>query len=173
MRDETAPRSDAVSGEKWVPPALGPRGEGWAALQTILLLWAAAAGLTGRPWPVGMKRWLAVAGLCLAPVGIVLLLGGSLQLGRQLTPYPKPVPAGTLRGAGLYASARHPIYGGVLLLLLSWSLLTSPTALVTWTAGAGFLEVKRRREEVWLRADHPEYAAYQRRVRRRFIPYVW
>jgi protein-S-isoprenylcysteine O-methyltransferase Ste14 len=34
------------------------------------------------------------------------------------------------------------------------------------------LEVKSRREERWLREKFPEYAAYQRRVRR-LIPFLY
>jgi protein-S-isoprenylcysteine O-methyltransferase Ste14 len=34
----------------------------------------------------------------------------------------------------------------------------------------GVLDAKAEREEAWLRAVHPGYAAYARRVRWRFLP---
>jgi protein-S-isoprenylcysteine O-methyltransferase Ste14 len=78
-----------------------------------------------------------------------------------------------LREAGLYGLARHPIYGGVLLLGLGWWLASSPLALLPMALLAGLFEAKSRREERWLVEHHPAYEDYRRRVRRRFIPYLW
>ncbi|MBK8233228.1 MAG: hypothetical protein IPK72_22280 [Candidatus Eisenbacteria bacterium] len=39
-------------------------------------------------------------------------------------------------------------------------------------AGWLFIEAKVRREEAWLRERFPDYAAYQRRVRK-LIPFVY
>jgi protein-S-isoprenylcysteine O-methyltransferase Ste14 len=33
--------------------------------------------------------------------------------------------------------------------------------------------LKARREESWLEQTHREYAAYRRRTRHKFIPFVW
>ncbi|MCX6364033.1 MAG: isoprenylcysteine carboxylmethyltransferase family protein, partial [Actinobacteria bacterium] len=113
------------------------------------------------------------AGVLAALGGAVLLVGGGAGLGRQLTPFPKPVAEGDLRQRGVYRLVRHPMYGGALLAVLGWALLSSPLALVPLGAAGAFLEAKRRREEAWLLEQHPDYAEYQRRVRRRFIPFVW
>jgi len=65
------------------------------------------------------------------------------------------------------------MYGGALLLLLGWALLSSPLALLPLGVAAVFLEAKRRREEAWLLQRYGGYAAYRLHVRRRFIPFVW
>lgn len=155
------------------PPALGPRGEGWVALQTALLLLALAAGALGPQWPDAVERPLLALGLAIGVPGAALLLGGALRLGAQLTPFPRPVEGGSLREGGVYALARHPIYGGVMLLALAWSLATSWLALGATALLAALFELKSRREELWLLEHHQAYAAYRERVRRRFIPWVW
>ena len=154
-------------------PALGRRGEGWVALQAALLAAIIATGLVGPAWPAGPRLWLALAASAAAAGGALLLVGGGLGLGGQLTAMPRPVPEGTVRQDGVYRLVRHPMYGGVLLLALAWSLVSSPATLVPWLVAAAFLEAKRRREEAWLLEQHPEYESYRRRVRHRFVPFVW
>jgi len=168
---------DAVSTEAGSPgsglPALGRRGEGWALGQLVLLGGAAAAGVCGASWPSTGRNTRAAAASVIALAGAGLLLGGGAGLGRQLTPFPKPVADGELRDDGVYGLVRHPMYGGALLGLFAWALVSSPVALAPFAAAAGFLEAKSRREEAWLVEQHSGYAAYRQRVRRRFVPYVW
>jgi protein-S-isoprenylcysteine O-methyltransferase Ste14 len=164
-----APSSD----ERTRLPALGRRGEGWVALQVALVAAAALAGTLGPRWPRGARRRLAVAGGFAAAGGTYLLAGGGAGLGRQLTPFPRPVAGAQLRRAGAYRLVRHPMYGGSLLLVLGWSLFTSPLTLLPLGASAAFLDAKRRREEAWLLEQHPDYAEYRDVVRRRFVPFVW
>ena len=114
-----------------------------------------------------------MAGGAAALAGILLLLGGGAGLGSQLTPFPRPVAGGELRRSGVYRFVRHPMYGGALLAMLGWALLSSPWALVPLTAAALFLDAKRRREEAWLVKSLAGYEDYRRQVRRRFIPFVW
>jgi protein-S-isoprenylcysteine O-methyltransferase Ste14 len=80
---------------------------------------------------------------------------------------------GELRRSGVYGFVRHPMYGGALLAMLGWALLSSPWALVPLAAAALFLDAKRRREEAWLVRSLAGYEDYRRQVRRRFIPFVW
>ncbi len=154
-------------------PSLGPRGEGWVALQGVLIAAALVAGVKGRRWPRATRRPRAAAALPLAVLGAGLFAAGARGLGDQVTPFPRPHAAGTLRREGAYALVRHPIYGGVLLLAWAWALLTSPVALVPALLGIPFLEAKRQREEAWLAEQHPDYQDYQSQVPRRFIPFVW
>ncbi len=154
-------------------PALGNRGGGWVALQVVLFAAAGAAGLLGGGWPEPARPWLWVAGGALGLGGVALALLGGAGLGSQLTPFPRPVATGELRQDGVYGLVRHPIYGGVLLILLGWSLVSSPLALVPFGLAVAFFEAKRRREEAWLLEQHPGYAAYCARVPRRFLPYLW
>jgi len=98
---------------------------------------------------------------------------GSPRLGRQLTVFPRPAATGTVRRDGVYGLVRHPMYGGVSLLLLAWALASSPAACPPWAATTVFLDAKRRREETWLLEQYADYAAYRQAVKRRFIPFVW
>ena len=165
--------SDVVTVARTRLPALGRRGGGWVAGQGLLLIAAVGAGLIGAAWPSSAGPWLAAAGGAAALAGVGLLLAGGAGLGRQLTPFPRPAGEGALRRSGIYGRVRHPMYGGALLLLLGWALLSSPLALLPLAVAAGFLEAKRRREEAWLLQRYQGYAAYRLLVRRRFIPYVW
>jgi protein-S-isoprenylcysteine O-methyltransferase Ste14 len=154
-------------------PALGRRGGGWVAIQMALVAAAVATGLAGGSWSPAASPWLAVAGAVVALAGAGLMIGAGAGLGRQLTPFPRPVDDGVLRQDGVYGLVRHPMYGGALLLLLGWALLSSPLALVPLAVAAVFLDAKRRREEAWLAEQYAGYQDYRRQVRRQFIPFVW
>lgn len=154
-------------------PDLGPRGEGWVALQTVALGAALVAGLLGPGWPGPAATLRSVSGLALAGAGGALALAGIRRLGAALSPFPRPVEGSALREDGVYRRVRHPIYGGLLLIALGWSLLGSPAALVPTAVLAVVLEGKRRREEAWLAAHDPAYPGYRKRAPRRFVPYVW
>jgi protein-S-isoprenylcysteine O-methyltransferase Ste14 len=153
-------------------PALGRRGGGWVAIQGALLAAAIGAGLAGAAWPASAGPRLA-AGAVVILVGVALLMAGGAGLGPQLTPFPRPVDGGELRRSGVYGLVRHPMYGGALVAMLGWALLSSPWALVPLAAAALFLDAKRRREEAWLVKSLPGYEDYRGQVRRRFIPFVW
>jgi protein-S-isoprenylcysteine O-methyltransferase Ste14 len=156
--------------EGWVPPPLGPRGEGWVAIQLLLFALAAALGLLGPPWPPPARVPLLVCAGAAALGGSLLFAAGVAALGRSLTPLPRPTERAELREAGPYRLVRHPIYGGVILLGVAWSLATSPLALAAAAGVAFFFELKSRREEAWLLERFPGYEAYRRRVRWRLIP---
>ncbi len=162
-----------AAGASREPPALGPRGEGWVVLQGVLLLGVLAAGPLGPGWPAVVSRPFLAMATVVAIVGAWLFFAGAFGLGAQLTPFPRPVEGGELRDTGVFGIVRHPIYGGVLLLALAWSLATSPLALLPTLLLAVLFEAKSRREEHWLEQHHPAYEDYRRRVPRRFIPYVW
>ena len=154
-------------------PGFGSKGEAWVAAQVAIITVAIVCGLKGPGWPrpTRIVRWPLAA--VTAFMGGSLFATGASGLGVQLTPFPKPVADGSLREDGAYGLVRHPIYGGVLLGALAWCLLSSPLAFVPWGAAIPFFDAKSRREEDWLAEQHPEYAGYRQRVRRRFIPFVW
>jgi protein-S-isoprenylcysteine O-methyltransferase Ste14 len=154
-------------------PTFGRRGEGWVALQVVLIAALVLGGLLGDAWPDAWHAYLIGASIPLALAGAYLLLGGGAGLGRQLTPFPKPVDDGALRRGGAYRFVRHPMYGGVLLLALAWALVSSPLALAPWAISAAFLDAKRRREEAWLAEAYPDYGGYRADVRHALVPFVW
>ena len=158
-------------GEMRIPP-LGPRGEGWVVAQLALGALIVSAGIAGPEWSDTAKTALLVAGIGIGIAGLALFITGVVALGPSLTPFPKPSEHSTLRSGGAYRLVRHPIYGGVLLLAIGWSVVLSPIALVVTALLAVVLDMKARHEESMLAERYPEYEAYRRRVRWRFVPGV-
>lgn len=155
-------------------PDLGRRGGGWVAVQAVLLAGVALSALVGAAWPAGWEVVGDVVAAVLLAAGGVLLVGGAVQLGPALTPFPAPRDGTDVTSHGLYAHARHPIYGGVVLLALGWAaLFASVAGAVLALLLLVFFELKSRREEHWLVEHDPTYGEYRRRVRRRFVPFVY
>ena len=154
-------------------PALGRRGGGWVAIQGGFLVTAIRQVWPAPPGRLAASPWLAAAGVVVVLAGVVLLSAAAPGLGQQLTPFPRPVDGGELRRTASTGFVRHPMYGGALLAMLGWALLSSPWALIPLAAAALFLDAKRRREEAWLVKSLAGYEDYRRQVRRRFIPFVW
>ena len=149
------------------------RGGAWVIAQFPLGGAAALAAMFGPPLPdavVTPARWLGAAAL---GAGGLLALAGLGALGRQLTPFPKPSPDATLVQSGAYGLARHPVYGGLILALLGWSLLHARwSGLAASAVIAVFFDRKAASEERWLAAQFSEYAAYRQRVRK-LIPWLY
>ena len=67
-------------------------------------------------------------GLVLLPVGCALLVAGILGLGDSFAVFPAPRPAVDLMTTGIYARARHPIFGGWILVGIAFGVAFSPWA---------------------------------------------
>ena len=155
-------------------PSLGPRGEGWVVLQIVLLAVVIIAGLASDgAWTGPLASLTSPLGLALLLAGGLLAGRGILDLGRNLTPVPRPREDARLVDTGAYALVRHPLYGGLVLGALGWSLLVaSPLSLLLVAVLAIVLDLKSRREEAWLRERYPGYPAYMARTRR-LIPWLY
>jgi protein-S-isoprenylcysteine O-methyltransferase Ste14 len=156
-------------------PALGPRGEGWVAIQIVIFAWIGTAGLVLPGSPGGSPVAAEVAG------GVLILLGGLLatsatvllQHHDALTAVPHPRDGARLVAIGPYRLVRHPIYGGLVLAGIGWSLARGSTlAFVGAVALLVFFDLKRRREEAWLAERFAGYAEYAVKTRR-LIPWVY
>ena len=154
-------------------PELGPRGEGWVAIQLLLFGAIAACGFVGVYWPRSVEGFAVVLGLILALAGAIELVLGVLALGSSLTPLPRPRPGAEFRTGGPFRLVRHPIYGGLILVALGWSVAEAPLALVPTAALAVLFDFKSRREEAWLEEAYPEWAAYAARTPHRFVPWLY
>jgi protein-S-isoprenylcysteine O-methyltransferase Ste14 len=106
----------------------------------------------------------------IAAVGVLIVIWARLSLGRNIGFVPAQRE---LVDTGAYAFMRHPVYTGGLLTNIAFLLRAfSPVnALLLGLAAFWFIPVKSLVEEDFLRAD-PQYAAYMRRVRARWIPFV-
>jgi protein-S-isoprenylcysteine O-methyltransferase Ste14 len=154
------------------PPALGRRGEGWVVLQSIVILAGAVCAAVGPHWPHAAAAWLRIAGFVLEAAGVGMFVAGRIALGRSFTPFPRPRPRATLHRTGIYARARHPVYGGLLVAGLGLSLHRSPLVLAPTAMLAVVFWLKSIREEAWLAERYSDYPAYRQATPRRFIPWV-
>jgi protein-S-isoprenylcysteine O-methyltransferase Ste14 len=154
-------------------PTLGPRGEGWVALQGVILIALGWAGTLGPAWD-GLARLVSmVAGAMLLLGGGTLAARGLLDLRENLTALPHPRDGATLVDRGAYHRVRHPIYGGLVLAGFGWGLVwASPAALAIAALLVVFFDLKSRREEAWLADRFADYPAYRARTRR-LIPFVY
>jgi protein-S-isoprenylcysteine O-methyltransferase Ste14 len=152
-------------------PGLGPRGEGWVALQGVCFGLMVAA-IYAAPHDPGEDEISAGTRMFFGyMVGIVAaaFLGSGiaeLRRARAFTAVPRPRDEGTLVETGAYRWVRHPIYTGLILGALGLAIIT-PWAGTFIAVGllALVLDLKRRREEVWLVERYPGYAAYRTRTK--------
>lgn len=150
----------------------GSRGEWWVIVQLLLMLAVGASAMLAPPSPsIGAR--LARTGAALLIAGVALAVMGAASLGENLTPYPKPRDGARLVTSGAYAIVRHPIYTALVAMAFGWGLASRrlPT-LVAAFALLILFDFKSRREERWLVERFPEYAEYQRRVRK-LIPLLY
>lgn len=159
-------------------PSLGPRGEGWVALQLacfVLVGVAIYAGPHDDGSDPAMSGTRQLLGYVIGVIGAAMLGSGLAELrrARALTALPHPRAEAALVERGAYRFVRHPIYGGLILAALGLAVIT-PWAGTFLAVGllAIVLDLKRRREEVWLLHRYPAYAAYRQRTRA-LIPYLY
>ena len=126
-------------------------------LQIVLLVLVLAAGmLFGGAWNGPLATWTMAAGIVLLLAGGLLVVRGFLDLGRNLTPMPRPREDAQLVETGVYGLVRHPLYGGIVLGSFGYGLLTaSPSALLLSCGLAAFFYLKSLREEAWLLGRSP------------------
>ena len=157
-------------------PDLGPRGEGWVLVQFVLLggiVLAGLAGLPGAGWSGAIRIAQVGLGSLAIGFGALLALGGVIALGRSLSPFPSPTEANRLVESGVYRYVRHPVYAGIVLASFGWGLVAgSLLAIALALLLLGWFDLKARREEAWLAARHPDYAAYRTRTRK-FLPFLY
>lgn len=166
-------RDWGFSAESWK----GPRGEYWVLVQAGLLI---GFGLLPVYRPAGIEvpvapsiYWVWAGAIVLAGIATILLLKGLLDLGHNLTPLPHPKDAGELVQSGAYRVVRHPLYSGLTLAALSWSVYqVSLSHLIGALILLLFFNAKADREERWLVEKYPDYQDYRKQVKK-LIPWVY
>ena len=123
-------------------------------------------------FPPRTPAWLSLGGLIFVVAGAAWFALGLRALGWNLTVFPRPKPQGVLVEHGVYRYARHPIYGGGLLMFVGFGLISSVPALAATTLLAYIWIRKSQAEERLLAERFPAYAEYRERVRGRFLPWL-
>ena len=159
------------------PQTQAPKGSGigFVVVQAVLLgiLFFGPAHLnadTKIAPPNGLLLWL---GYGIFILGTVIALIAAINLGKNLTPLPKPKENAELIQGGLYRFVRHPIYFGVIVLSIGWGVIQQSALVWLYViAIAVFFDIKSRKEERWLVERFSAYADYQGRVRK-LIPWIY
>ncbi|HEU0244579.1 MAG TPA: isoprenylcysteine carboxylmethyltransferase family protein [Candidatus Limnocylindrales bacterium] len=155
-------------------PSLGPRGEGWVLVQSILFVLVAAAGFSvNGAWAREARTATTIVAGLLVVGGGLLAVSGAVELREAFTPVPRPRDGASLVETGAYALVRHPIYGGIVLVALGWGLFAaSPISIGLSLVLLAFFRLKSAREEAWLVEAYPGYDAYRARTKR-MIPFLY
>ena len=145
---------------------------GWllVAVQAILIV-AVVLLPPGSLWPT--PTWVSVTGWTISLLGGAWAVWAAVRLGDRLTPTPVPRDGGDLRTGGPYAHVRHPIYTGVLLIVVGITLRNggAPALLLT-VVTVGFFHAKAAFEERLLTERFPGYPSYAADTPR-FVPRPW
>ena len=152
-------------------PSFIDRGGLWVLCQSALLFTVFCFGFCARGnWEVFPLR---ITGVILLLVAAWCGIAGTVVLGRNLTPFPRPAPNGRIVQHGIYRLIRHPLYTSVILAGFGWALvwLSWPSAIAAAVL-VPLLHAKSQREEFLLRGKFPEYREYEARTRR-FIPWIY
>jgi protein-S-isoprenylcysteine O-methyltransferase Ste14 len=133
------------------------------AFVVFRLLWHELRDVTDHAW------WIELPGLALLVASTCFTIWARLRLGRMWSAAPDTLQAGhELRTDGPYAVTRHPIYTGLLGMLVGTVLLNGfGVALAFLPVGAVFLLTRIPVEERLMSETFPdEYASYRRHVPR-------
>ena len=105
--------------------------------------------------------------------GLILIIKGLIDLGKNLTPLPYPIENGELVQTGIYGIVRHPLYSGLILAAFAWTIFQlSLSHLIATAILLIFFDIKASREEAWLSEKYSEYSEYRQRVKK-LIPGVY
>ena len=137
------------------------------AVQVVLLI-AIVLVPPADHWPT--PGWLLVVASVLTLGGMVVVVMGSLRLGRALAAGPAARAHAPLQTDGLYRWVRHPGYSGLIALVIgvairSGNVLAAMLAVMIVI----FFDRKAAWEEAQLRERSPAYDAYAA-VTPRFLP---
>ncbi len=105
--------------------------------------------------------------------GLILIVKGLIDLGKNLTPLPYPRADGELVQTGIYGIVRHPLYSGIISAALAWTIFKfSLTHLIATAILLIFFDIKANREETWLVEKYPDYSDYRQQVKK-LIPGIY
>ena len=159
------------------PQTQAPKGSGigFVVVQAVLLgiLFFGPTHLYADASITPPNNWLLWFGYGAFILGTAIAMMAAFNLGKNLTPLPRPKENAVLIQRGLYRFVRHPIYFGVIVLSVGWGLIQKSTLVWLYVIAITiFFDIKSRREEQWLAERFSAYVDYQGRVRK-LIPWVY
>ena len=108
-------------------------------------------------------------GLWLSVFGAMIVLISIIQLNKSLSPFPSPIEGGSLITSGLYSIVRHPIYLGLLLFFLGYSIYSGSIFRIAITFLLAVLfHYKASYEETQLLDKYPDYINYSSKTSKIF-----
>lgn len=117
--------------------------------------------------------WVVFVGQALVAVGLVIAMVATMQnkfAAARVTVEDDQRVVST----GLYGLVRHPMYFGLLIMMIGAPLaLDSFWGLTPFIPGVAVFAFRILDEEKLLNAELPGYKYYAYRVRRRLVPYMW
>ena len=147
---------------------------GWVLVGVQALLLILFVLLPKRRSLFAPPDFLDVLGIILMVGGLAIVIVSLVSLGAALTPTPVPQESAALRTKGIYSLVRHPVYSGILIAALGFTLAVgSIWQVVAWVALAVFFYAKAFWEDRLLAEKHGvawfDYADHVSS----FIPRFW
>ena len=147
---------------------------GWVLVGVQALLLVLFVLLPKRRSLFAPPDFLDVLGILLMIAGLAVVIVSLVSLGAALTPTPVPQESAALRTNGIYALVRHPVYSGILVAALGFTLAVgSIWQVAMWLALAAFFYAKAFWEDRLLADKHGvawfDYADHVSS----FIPRFW
>ena len=147
---------------------------GWVLVGVQALLLVLFVLLPKRRSLFAPPDFLDVLGIILMIAGLAVVIVSIVSLGAALTPTPVPQESAALRTNGIYALVRHPVYSGILVAALGFTLAVgSIWQVAMWLALAAFFYAKAFWEDRLLADKHGvawfDYADHVSS----FIPRFW
>lgn len=125
----------------------------------FLLIGLFAVAVLMQP-PAANPLWHGV-GIAICAPGLAIIVAALFAMGRVMQVSPQPKADGHLVTRGIYGWLRHPMYTGILFIVVGLLVRTpSLAAAIVGAALAALLISKARFEEGLLRSRYPEYDDY-------------
>ena len=113
-------------------------------------------------WSLRFFHGFKIMGLLMSMAGIIIIVLALLQLNRNISPFPTPKNNAVLLQNGLFKLVRHPIYCGIILLFIGYSLYqNSIFKLIISLLLMILFYYKTQYEEQQLLRKFPEYESYK------------
>ena len=119
---------------------------------------------------LGFSFIVQKGGLFISGLGTLILIFALLQINKNLSPFPTPRDRAILIQNGLYKLVRHPIYTGIIFMLIGYSVYQNSIYKLCITGLLMLLfHIKTNYEEQQLIKKFPEYVVYKHKTGKFFV----